>query len=120
MAKLTPRVTRTPLLPQVASRQLFQQEPGSTVTMALIKAIGVHPPGSLVQLRSGEVAVVKRRGAAGPAPTVCTLSDTHGKPSVNSHTLDTVQPEHAITGPLEDTSAYPRVLPERVYGLIPA
>lgn len=120
MAKLTPRAARAPLLPQVASRQLFQQEPGSVVAMALIKAIGVHPPGSLVLLRSGEVAVVKRRATAGPAPLVCTLSDTHGKPSVNSHTLDTQQPGHAITGPLNDTSAFPRVLPERVYGLVPA
>lgn len=120
MAKLTPRATRAPLLPQVAARQLFQQEPGSAVAMALIKAIGVHPPGSLVTLKSGEVAVVARRAPSGPAPQVCTLSDTHGKPSVNSRLVDSHDPAHAIAGALTDTTGYPRVLPERVYGFVPA
>lgn len=121
MAKLTPRAARAPLRPQVAARQLFQQEPGSAVALALIKAIGVHPPGSLVTLKSGEVAVVKRRAADGaPAPTVCTLSDARGKPSVHSHERATHEAEHAIAGVLADTSAYSRVLPERVYGFVSA
>jgi HD-GYP domain-containing protein (c-di-GMP phosphodiesterase class II) len=120
MAKITPRAKRPPLAPLVASRQLFQQEPGSVLAMALIKAIGVHPPGCLVQLKSGEVAVVKRRAVAGPAPTVCTLSDRKGQPSIGSVSLDTSDPAHAIVGPLADAAAYTRVLPERVYGVVPA
>jgi hypothetical protein len=118
MAKITPRAKRPALPPVLASRQLFQQEPGSALAMALIKAIGVHPPGALVQLKSGEVAVVKRRGAAGPAPQVCTLSDRNGKPSIGSQMLDSSDPNHAITGPCADTARYARVLPERVFGVI--
>lgn len=117
LAKITPRAKRAPLAPLLASRQLFQQESGSALAMAMIKAIGVHPPGALVQLRSGEVAMVKRRGS-GPAPRVCTLSDARGHPSVQSHELDTADPAHAIVGPLADGSAYTRVPGERIYGLL--
>lgn len=119
MAKITPRAQRQPLVPLQASRQLFQQEPGSPLAMALIKAVGVHPPGCLVQLKSGEVAVVKQRAASGrPAPLVCTLSDRKGHPSVNSHMLDSADPAHAITGPCADPAPFGRVLGERVYGLV--
>jgi HD-GYP domain-containing protein (c-di-GMP phosphodiesterase class II) len=118
MAKITPRAKRPPLAPQVASRQLFQQEAGSPLAMAMIKAIGVHPPGSLVQLKSGEVAVVKRRAASGPSPVVFTLSDRKGQPSTVSHTLDSAEATHAISGPCAEPARFPRVPPERVYGLV--
>lgn len=117
MAKITPRAKRPPLPPLVASRQLFQQEASSPLAMAMIKAIGLHPPGALVTLKSGEVAVVKRRGT-GPAPRVCTLSDARGQPSVKSRELDTAEAAFAIAGPLADASAYTRVPGERVYGLL--
>ncbi len=117
MSKITPRASRPALAPLVASRQLFQQEANSPLAMALIKAIGVHPPGALVTLKSGEVAVVKRRGS-GPAPSVCTLSDTHGRPSVKSREVDTADPACAIAGSLADPAGYTRVLGERVYGLL--
>lgn len=117
MAKITPRAKRPPLPPLVASRQLFQQEANSPLAMAMIKAIGVHPPGALVTLKSGEVAVVKRRGA-GPAPRVCTLSDAKGQPSVKSREVDTGEATSAIAGPLADATGYTRVPGERVYGLV--
>ena len=117
MAKITPRANRPPLPPQLASRQLFQQESGSALAMSMIRAIGIHPPGALVQLKSGEVAVVKRRGA-GPAPRVCTLSDARGQPSIGSRELDSADAAHTITGPAATTAAYARVPGERVYGLL--
>lgn len=117
MAKVTPREKRPALPPQLASRQLFQQESNSPLAMALIKAIGVHPPGALVTLKSGEVAVVKRRGT-GPAPRVFTLSDAHGKPSPRSREVDTADAATAIAGPLADAKGYTRVPGERVYGVV--
>ncbi len=118
MAKITPRAKRPPLAPQLASRQLFQQEAGSPLAASLIKAIGIHPPGALVTLKSGEVAVVTRRPKAGNAPLVCSLSDRKGLPSVNTSPRDTQQPEFAVVGLLADTSKFARVLPERVYGVV--
>ncbi len=119
MAKITPRAKRPPLPPQQAAGQLFKQESGSVLALAMIKSIGVHPPGSLVMIKSGEVAVVTRRPSQGAAPLVCTLSDSRGQPSVNTRRLDSADPHHAITGPCLQTQAYPRVLPERVYGVLP-
>lgn len=118
MAKVSPRAKRPAMAPQLAGRQLFQQSGGSPLAMAVIRAIGVHPPGSLVTLKSGETAVVTRRGA-GPAPRVATLTDTAGRPSVQTHMLDTAEPAHAVTGVPPDPAVFGRVLPERVYGLIP-
>lgn len=119
MAKITPRANRPALPPQQAAGQLFKQEPGSPLVLALIKAMGIHPPGALVMLKSGEVAVVTRRHPTLPAPQVCTLSDTAGQPSVNSKRLDSADAQHAITGPCLQVQAYPRVLPERAYGVLP-
>ena len=119
MAKITPRASRPPLAPLLASRQLFQQEPGSPLAMALIKAIGVHPPGCLVQLKSGEVGIVKQRASGSPAPLVCTLSDRRGQPSVNSQLRQTGEPEFAIVGPCAEPARFGRVLGERVYGIVP-
>jgi len=78
----------------------------------------VYPPGSLVLLRSGEVGVAIRRPAAGTHPLVATLSDRQGKPNGQTNRRDTAQAEFGVQGPLQDAKAFPRVLPERVYGWI--
>ena len=118
MAKISARAKRPAMAPQLATRQLFQQRPNDALTMAMVKTIGVHPPGSLVQLTSGEVAVSVRRPLKGTQPLVATLSDRNGKPIGQTHRRDTAQAEFAVTGPLQDAKAYARVLPERVYGWI--
>ena len=118
MSKISPRAKRPPMVPQMAVRQLFQQQPGDPLAMAIIRTLGVHPPGSLVKLSSGEIGVAIRRPAAGPHPLVATLSDKNGRPSGETHRRDTAQPEFAVEGPPQDTTAFARVLPERVYGVI--
>lgn len=120
MAKVSARALRAPLEPVVAMRQLFQQQPSDPLAMAMIKALGIHPPGALVQLKSGEVAVVIRRPASGTHPLVATLSDLRGQPVTATHRRNTADVGFGIQGPLVDTKAYPRVLPDRVYGWIAA
>jgi hypothetical protein len=119
MAKVSARAMRAPLAPVVAMRQLFQQQPGDPLAMALIKALGVHPPGALVQLQSGEAAIVIRRPTSGTHPLVATLSDAKGQPVVATHRRNTAEAGFGIRGPLADTKPYLRVLPDRVYGWIP-
>jgi len=118
MAKISPRAKRAAMPAQTAVRQLFQQGSADPLTMALVKTLGVHPPGSLVQLRSGEVAVSIRRPPRGTQPLVATLSDARGRPTAQTHRRDTSQPEFAVQGALAETAGFPRVLPERVYGVI--
>ncbi len=118
MSKISPRAKRPPMTPQLATRQLFQQRPGDPLAMAMIKTVGIHPPGSLLTLCTGEVAVAIRRPVKGTQPLVATLSDRAGRPIGETHRRDTAQPEFAVRGPLQDAKAFPRVLPERVYGWI--
>jgi hypothetical protein len=88
--------------------------------MAVIKTLGAHPPGSLVKLQSGEVAVVVRRAAAGPHPLVATLSDRHGRPSGETHRRNTAEPDFGIAAALPASKDFARITPERVYGLVDA
>ncbi|HWI10505.1 MAG TPA: HD domain-containing phosphohydrolase [Burkholderiaceae bacterium] len=120
MAKISPRARRPAMAPQAAVRALFQQRPGDPLAMALIRTLGVYPPGSLLKLRSGEVAVAIRRPAAGTHPLVATLSDTNGRPSAQTHRRDSAQPEFNVLGALVDAPGFARVLPERVYGIVGA
>jgi HD-GYP domain-containing protein (c-di-GMP phosphodiesterase class II) len=120
MAKISPRAQRPALAPKAAARQLFEEEAGGAVAAALIKPLGVYPPGDLVKLRSGEIGVVMRRGATGATPLVAAITSRQGKPVVTTTQRDTAQPEFAIENSLADHGAYGRVLPERVYGLLEA
>jgi HD-GYP domain-containing protein (c-di-GMP phosphodiesterase class II) len=119
MAKISPRAKRPPMVPQQAMRELFQKRPGDPLAMAMIRTLGAHPPGSLLQLKSGEIAVAIRRPATGTQPLVATLSDAAGRPSLQTHRRDTAEAEFAVQTPLAGHKAFPRVLPERVYGLMP-
>jgi hypothetical protein len=118
MAKISPRAKRPGIAPQLAVRQLFQQGPGDPLSMAVIKTLGVHPPGSLVKLRSGEIAVAIRRPAAGTHPLVATLSDRNGRPSGETHRRNTAEPEFDVEAPVPGSREFARILPERVYGLV--
>ncbi|MEY4748148.1 MAG: hypothetical protein RIQ60_362 [Pseudomonadota bacterium] len=120
MAKVSPRAQRPAMLPKQAARQLYEDEGGGPIAAALIKPLGIYPPGDLVRLRSGEIAVVVRHGATGATPQVATLSTRHGKPSVATEMRDTSVAEFAIDGLPQDRSNYTRILPERVYGIIEA
>ncbi len=120
MAKVSPRALRPAMAPMLAMRQLFQQNPGDPLAMAMIKSVGIHPPGTLVLLQSGEVGVVIRRPATGTQPTVATLSDKQGRPVADTQRRDTAEAGYGIQGPLADTKLFPRVLPDRVYGWIAA
>ncbi len=118
MAKISPRANRQGVLPHDAVRQLFQQNPHDPLSMAIIKTLGAHPPGSLVNLHSGEVAVVIRRPAAGPHPLVATLSDRHGRPCGETHRRNSAEAAFGIACALPASKEFARVMPERVYGLV--
>ncbi|MES2187113.1 MAG: HD domain-containing phosphohydrolase [Pseudomonadota bacterium] len=119
-AKLTPRLIRAPLSPQEAERRLYAEgkvDAGVMVlAMALIHELGIYPPGDLVQLKSGELAVVVKRGAHAKTPLVATLTDTQGRPIVATHRRDTSDPLYAVTGAVTQKALVARLPPERVFG----
>jgi hypothetical protein len=117
-AKISPRAIRAPLASQVAARNLFQEEKGSPLASALIKAVGVYPPGDIVKLANGEVAIVTHRARAGKAAQASVLLGVHGKPLGGPTPRDTADKACAIAGIYAERAALNRVLPEQVYGLL--
>jgi len=123
MAKVSPRRARAALSPHVAAQQMFQQHGKSPREAPLVVSVirtlgGVHPPGALVQLKSGEVGVVARRSKTGTAPLVATLSNARGEPVVSTQFRESADPVFAISGALLDPTCFQRILPERVYGML--
>jgi len=117
LAKLAPRALRARLTTQAAARQLFQESGGASAAAAIVKEFGIYPPGEFVQLKSGELAVVVRRGADARTPLAASITDRKGMPSVNTVTRDTARAEFAITGLAPDQHLVLRVPPERLFGL---
>ena len=50
------------------------------VSHALVRVVGLTPPGTFVRLETGEVAVVLRRRETDNQPLVATVMDKHGEP----------------------------------------
>ena len=117
MAKISPRTDRPPMPIQEAERQLFAETGGSAIAAAVIKEFGIYPPGDFVQLKSGELAVVVRRGAAVNTPTAAAITDRKGMPIVGTTMRDTARPEFAVAGASPDQKLVLRVPPERLFGL---
>jgi len=116
MAKISPRTDRPAMPIQEAERQLFA-ETGGPLAAAVIKEFGIYPPGDFVQLKSGELAVVVRRGASVNTPTAAAITDRKGMPIVGTNMRDTAKPEFAVAGPAADQQLVLRVPPERLFGL---
>lgn len=116
MAKISPRTVRPPLTTQVAARQMFQEDQ-SPLSAAIVKEVGIFPPGEFVKLKSGEHAVVVRRTANASTPMVASITDRSGMPVVSSTVRDTSRPEFAIASTLCDKEMVLRMPPERLYGL---
>jgi hypothetical protein len=50
------------------------------VSHALVKVVGLHPPGTFVRLDTGQVAVVLRRSGTEDQPLVASVLDAQGQP----------------------------------------
>ncbi len=108
LAKISARAYRPAMTAHAAARSLFMQADGqrNPYVSALIKELGVYPPGSCVRLANGEVGVVVRRGEAAHLPEVRSLTDPHGLALPSTPLRDTAQapykvveglPRHALT-----------------------
>lgn len=89
-AKLSPRIHRTGMLSPRAASEIFKHSSASYFGATIIRELGLYPPGCLVQLSTGETAMVLRRTADPMFPEVALLTDDEGRPR------DT--PQHCATG----------------------
>jgi len=99
LAKISARASRPAMPSHLAARSLFQQADGARnpFVSALIKEIGVYPPGSCVRLANGEIGIVVRRGEAAHLPEVHSLIGANGQPMPQAVPRDTAQAPHKVT-----------------------
>ncbi len=114
-AKLAGRSGRDSLPPPRAARDLLVLERGNPFALALITEFGAHPPGSLVRLHGGEVAVVVRRTADSDAPQVAVLLGRRGEPLDEPLLLEASGRDRGIAGPAEGHRLRVRISPESLY-----
>lgn len=98
-ARLSPRIARKAQAGAQAARAIFldenkmQDEAGA----ALIKAVGLYPPGSFVRLANGEEGIVIKRGASATEPLVAALIGKSGDPLTDPVPRDSRLASQAIT-----------------------
>lgn len=90
-ARLSPRRSRAATTPMAAMHACYFDENRQVdeAGAALIKAVGVYSPGTLVRLVNQEIAVVVRRGINTTTPTVAVLINREGLPTVDYLIRDT-------------------------------
>ena len=84
------------------------------VGSAIAQAVGFYPPGSFVQLVSGEVAVSVQRGVRANTPWVISVVDKDGMPVVKYQCIDTSDSANAIVGPVTFDKVKATVSADRV------
>jgi HD-GYP domain-containing protein (c-di-GMP phosphodiesterase class II) len=97
-AKISRRAMRQPMSPVQAAREacLGAQGVPDEIGGALLKAVGLYPPGSFVELASGDIGIVVGRGRAVNLPYVATLVSASGNPLGEPALRDTVDRRYAV------------------------
>lgn len=97
-AQMAPRASRHPMAPAAAMQSCYFDEKRQVdeAGAALIKAIGVYPPGTFVKLATEEIAVVVRRGTNTSMPKAAVLLNRTGMPTVEHTIRDTSVREHKV------------------------
>lgn len=110
-AKLSRRATRWPMSPVQAAREACLGPDGrpDEVGAVLLKAVGLYPPGSFVELANGERGVVLARGRAANLPLVAALVGAGGAPLGEPALRDTVERRFAVKGAVPSQAV--RVIP---------
>jgi hypothetical protein len=85
---------------------------------ALVKTVGVYPPGAFVRLASQEVAVVLRRGNSATTPRVAVVLNRNGMPTGEPIPRDTAQPQWKIAAPVAQRDVRAQFPLQRLLALV--
>jgi len=116
VARTAARKTRSSLAPVEAVKSLVIGASGDTlgVGSAMAQAVSFYPPGTYVQLQSGEIAVSVQRGERANTPWVISIMDRDSMPITTYVCRNTAEPAYAIRGPENAESVRVMVQVERV------
>lgn len=118
-ARIAPRINREPMSVTSAMQASYYDETKSMdeAGAALVKALGIYPPGAWVKLASAEVGVVVRRGASAATPRVAVLLNKSGMPTGEPIPRDTAQAAWKIVSPVAHKEVRVRLPLEKLLAL---
>lgn len=118
-AKISRRATRPPMSPVQAAREACLGPAGvpDEVGGALLKAVGLYPPGSFVELVSGELGIVVARGRRANLPYVASLVSANGAPLGEPALRDTIDRRYAVRAAVAPAQVRVRPPHERLMAL---
>ncbi|MFM2068374.1 MAG: hypothetical protein RLZZ584_3283 [Pseudomonadota bacterium] len=119
-AKMSRRKGRVPMSSLAAARDtcLPRQGQPDALAAALLKALGLYPPGSYVRLASGEIGVVVASGTRADRPRVAVLVGASGSPLSDPILRDTSQAGREVAAPLGADDVRVRMPAERLLALV--
>lgn len=98
-ARISNRLYRKSVLPNVALRDLFVEAPktvDATLAPYFVQELGIYPPGTTVRLQSGEIAIVTKKGHTATTPGVHSIIGPRGVPLSFPIPRDTAREMHAV------------------------
>ncbi len=97
-AQISLRASRAPISPVQAAREACLGADGTTdeIGGALLRAVGLYPPGSYVQLDNGEIGLVVARGRRANTPFVAALLSPSGSLIAEPALRDSLDRRYAI------------------------
>ena len=119
-ARLAPRAVRTPMPVTAAMQACYYDEEQQVdeTGVAIVKALGVYPPGAFVRLTSKEVGLVLKRGATATTPRVAVLLNRDDMPTGEMIPRDTSVPAWKITGPVAQRDVRVSISLERLLAMV--
>ncbi len=118
-AKMSRRRTRIPMSPVQAAREACLGADGvpDEIGAALLKAVGLYPPGSFVELVSGEMGIVIARGRRANLPFVASLVSASGAPLGEPALRDTLDRRYSVKAAVPISSVKVRPPHERLLAM---
>jgi hypothetical protein len=118
-ARLSSRKTRPAQAATSAAKAAFldERQQADQAGAAILKAVGLHPPGSYVKLVSGEIALVLRRGVQPKTPKVASVISRSGTPLGEPAIRDTRLRAHEVAGSVAPGEVKVRLNLERLLKL---
>ena len=119
-ARISPRASRWPMPVTAAMKASYYDEENKVdeAGAALVKGLGVYPPGAFVRLASEEVGVVLRRGISATTPRVAVVTNRLGMPTGEFIPRDTSQPQWKITGVVAHKDVRVKIALDRLLPLV--
>lgn len=118
-AKISRRAKRQPMSPVQAAREACLGSAGvpDEIGGALLKAVGLYPPGSFVELISGEVGIVLARGRRANLPFVAALVSANGSPLGEPALRDTIDQRYSVKSAVAPAAVKVRPPHERLMAM---